>query len=517
MPDAPKGGVEHSTSGRRILGMVILLCLVSGAFAWLSFDKYPDTIGDNAEFVILARSLAAGKGFSYINHPDERPATKYPPGFPLMLAGWSMLLGDSFISMKLAVALTYVCTVLVTFLLGRRLVGDNLAVVATLMVASSTSFIRHSHTVLSEMPYALVSLVVLYLVMFRPATRRNLIAVIALCVYAYYLRTVGGTLVVAVAVYYFLTSRKKCAVIILSALVVAALAWTLRNYLAAGEGSRYLSVLFKVDPYYPHKGDINFIGLLLRMGRNLLGYSGELMTFTVLPSYHVLVAGAESSIPRNIISLAVVAFGVMGGYALRREAKLINIYVLFYILAYLIWPDVWMSSRFMVPIAPILALYAVRGIYGLCLKFELGRRGALAFCIAVLLTNSYALSLFVVRERGYTPLWANYIQCAIWCAHNTEPDDIIVCRKPFFFNIFSDRKTLSYPFTQDHQEMREFLDKWEADYIIVDYFGGPTGTTELYVLPVLVDMIGSVKTVYATGEPLNMVVKLKVDEEEAGN
>jgi hypothetical protein len=405
----------------------------------------------------------------------------------------------------------------VTFLLGRRLIGDNLSVIATLMVASSTSFIRHSHIVLSEMPYALVSLLVLYLVMFRPATRRNLIVVVALCLCAYYLRTVGGTLVVAVAVYYFLTSRKKYAVIVVGTLVVAALAWTLRNYAVAGEGSRYLRVLLKVDPYYPHRGDIDFVGLLVRMGRNLLGYSGEMMAFTVLPSYHVFVAGAESSIPRNIISLAVVAFGAMGGYALRREAKLINIYLLFYILAYLVWPDIWMSSRFMVPVAPILAVYAVRGIYGLCLKFELGRRGALVFCVAVLLTNSYALTHYAVRERGYTPLWANYIQCAIWCAHNTEANDLIVCRKPFFFNIFSNRKTMSYPFTEDHQEMREFLERWGADYIIVDYFGGPTGTTELYVLPVLLDMIGSVKTVYATGEPLNMVVRLKVDQEEAGN
>jgi hypothetical protein len=224
----------------------------------------------------------------------------------------------------------------------------------------------------------------------------------------------------------------------------------------------------------------------------------------------VRVAGAESSIPRNIISLAVVVFGVMGGYALRREAKVINIYLLLYVLAYLIWPDIWMSSRFMVPVAPILAVYAVRGIYGLCIQF------ALVFCAAVMLTNSYALALYAVRERGYTPLWANYIQCAIWSAYNTEADDLFVCRKPFFFNIFSNRRTISYPFTQDHREMREFLEKWDADYIIVDYFGGPTGTTELYVLPVLLDMIGSVKTVYATGEPLNMVVKLKVDEEEAG-
>jgi hypothetical protein len=220
---------------------------------------------------------------------------------------------------------------------------------------------------------------------------------------------------------------------------------------------------------------------------------------------------------RNMISVAVVAFAALGGYSLRREAKLINIYLLLYILAYLIWPDVWMSDRFMVPVAPIVAVYAVQGIFKLCRMLGLPRRAAAVVPILFLLTNAYALTLYVQRERGYTPLWANYIQCAIWCAHNTGPDDLFVCRKPFFFSIFSERKTISYPFTRDHDEMREYLKEWEADYIIVDYFGGPTGTTELYVLPVLLDMINSVKTVYATGEPLNMVVKLNVTEEEAGN
>lgn len=517
MPGPPKGRREARPKRIRITLIVVLLCVIAGLFAYLGFDKYPATIGDNAEFVIISRSVAAGRGFSYINHPEERPATKYPPGFPLMLAGWSLLVGGSFLSLKLFLVLTYICAVAATFLLGRRLIGDDLAIVAALMVASSTSFIRYSHTVLSEMPYALVSLIVLYLVMYRPDSRRNLLLVVLLCIWAYYLRTVGGTLVLAVATYYFLTARKKYAVIVICALVAASLAWTLRNYAAAGEGSRYLSVLVKVDPYYPHKGNIGFTGLIVRMGKNLLGYSGELITYTVLPSYHVLVAGADVSLARNIISLAVVASGALGGYSLRRKAKLINIYLLLYLFAYLIWPDVWMSDRFMVPIAPIVALYAIVGLYRLCNMLGLGRRAALYVCVAVLLTNAFALTIYARRERGYLPLWANYIQCAIWCDHNTRTDDLFVCRKPFFFSVFSNRKTISYPFTRDHDEMREYLDKWEADYIIVDYFGGPTGTTELYVLPVLLDMVGSVKTVYATGEPLNMVVKLNVNGEEAGN
>lgn len=516
MPEPPKGALQERPPHLRLLLTVVLLCVVAGAFAFLSFDKYPSTIGDNAEFVIISRSIVAGEGFSYINHPQIRPATKYPPAFPLMLAIWSGAFGGGFVSLKVLLVIIYIGAVAFTFLLGRRLSGDTLAIVATLMVASSTSFLRYSHTVLSEMPYALASLIVLYLVMYGGRGRRNLILVILACIWAYYIRTVGGTLVLAVAVYYFTTSRKKYAIIVVSALAAASLAWTLRNYAVAGEGSRYMSMLLKIDPYHPHEGNIGIIDLLVRIKDNLLGYSGELITFTILPSYHIRVAGTDVSIVRNLISLAVVLFAAFGGYSLRSKTRLLNIYLLLYMSAYLIWPAIWMSDRFIIPIAPIVAIYAVTGIYRLFTFLRLPHRVAVGICIAVLLTNAYALPRYIVRQRGYTSLWANYIQCAIWCSHNTRQDDLFICRKPFFFNLFSSRKTISYPFTESHREMRDYFDEWEADYIIIDYFGGPTGTTELYLLPALLDMIDSVETVYATGEPLNMVVKLNAGKREAG-
>jgi 4-amino-4-deoxy-L-arabinose transferase-like glycosyltransferase len=517
MPEPLRAAKLIGRPGRRTVLVVVLLAVAAGCFAFAGFDKYPATIGDNAEFVILARSLVAGKGFSYINHPEDRAATKYPPGFPLILAAWMALFGESFYSLKLALVLFYIITVIVTFLLGRKLVGENPAIVAALMTASSTTFIRYSHTVLSEMPYTLFSLLALYTVIYAEGGKRNLILVAGLCVWTYLLRAVGGTLAAAAAVFYFMTSRRKYAVIVICAVAVAAAAWALRNYAAAGEGSRYLEVMLKVDPYSPAKGDIGFAGLAVRMGKNLLGYAGEMIAYTVLPSYHVHVAGRDPSLVRDIISVAVVGLAALGGYRLRKKARLINVYLLLYMLAYLVWPEIWMSDRFMVPIAPIVAIYIVGGVYAVFEFFQAGRKAALAACIALTITNAYALSLYAVRERGYTPLWANYIQCAIWSCYNTEPDALFVCRKPFFFNIFSDRKTISYPFTQDHEEMRRYLRKWDADYVVVDYFGGPTGTTELYLLPVLVDMIGSVETVYATGEPLNMVVKLEKDGKEADN
>src|SRR6266699_2678187 len=41
---------------------------------------------DDAMYVILARSLATGQGFRYLNLPGSPPATHFPPGYPALLA-----------------------------------------------------------------------------------------------------------------------------------------------------------------------------------------------------------------------------------------------------------------------------------------------------------------------------------------------------------------------------------------------------------------------------------------------
>jgi hypothetical protein len=45
------------------------------------------------------------------------------------------------------------------------------------------------------------------------------------------------------------------------------------------------------------------------------------------------------------------------------------------------------------------------------------------------------------------------------------------------------------------------------DYIVIEDFGGGTSATEVYLVPVLKDMLAYLENVYATEEPVNMVLK----------
>ncbi|MFZ1947965.1 MAG: glycosyltransferase family 39 protein [bacterium] len=497
---------------------MIVVCLgaVATAVGAACFDKLPSPIGDNAEFAVLARAVASGHGLRYVNHPDLLAATKYPPGFPLMLAMWIPLFGGSMLVMKVVVFVCYVALVPATYLLARRFLGAGLSVVASLLVATSGAvtfapigILPYSHEVLSDVPFALFGLVGLLLLMNARAGTRTILAGLAVVMWAYLVRSAGASLVLAAALFLLVNSRKREAAMLLTAFAAFTALWALRNHSAAGEGSRYIGVLLAKNPYDPDLGTVGPIDLLRRAWINLDAYIEGYLPENILP---LLAGHAGPRALRAAVSIAVMAVMGLGGYGLRKKAGLINIYLAFYGAVYLAWPEVWRSGRFMVPVAPIAAVYFLAGLRRITGRFRLGEFGTVAVAGVIAATNLYPLSQYASRPRGYSPGWANYFTVASWAGKNTDRDAVFLCRSTYLFYIFSGRRTIQYPFTRDQQAMRDYLAESRPDYIVVDNeLGFPQ--TQQYLVPVLLTMQDALEQVYETREPPTVVLKFSPPDE----
>jgi hypothetical protein len=76
--------VDLSWSGRLIRWSPVVAAIVVGLWA---FNTYPvGVLHDDAVYVILAKSLATGQGYRYLNLPGAPVATHFPPGYPALLA-----------------------------------------------------------------------------------------------------------------------------------------------------------------------------------------------------------------------------------------------------------------------------------------------------------------------------------------------------------------------------------------------------------------------------------------------
>ena len=110
----------------------------------LLFDANLSLTGDNAQFINLGRSLADGHGLSETIEGEPIPHTKYPFGFPLLLAITDIIFPDNLIALKSLIVLLYAISIPLTYLLIRRFAPSPIAlgVSALCLVSPSCWIIR---------------------------------------------------------------------------------------------------------------------------------------------------------------------------------------------------------------------------------------------------------------------------------------------------------------------------------------------------------------------------------------
>lgn len=84
VPRVPRPGAALASLDRRTLLATAALALFVGLYAMN--DVPIGVFQDDGHYLILARALAQGDGYRYINLPGAPPATHFPPGYPLLLA-----------------------------------------------------------------------------------------------------------------------------------------------------------------------------------------------------------------------------------------------------------------------------------------------------------------------------------------------------------------------------------------------------------------------------------------------
>jgi len=81
---AARGAPRVQVSERMVvLSVAVLVAIV----AVLTVTPWPvGAFQDDAMYTVLAKSLAEGHGYRFLNLPGEPNATHFPPGYPLVLA-----------------------------------------------------------------------------------------------------------------------------------------------------------------------------------------------------------------------------------------------------------------------------------------------------------------------------------------------------------------------------------------------------------------------------------------------
>ena len=522
----------------RALLLAALLALACG----LTFDPKLYVNGDNVEYMLLAQRV--------LREGDLWGSGKFPPVFPLLLAPVQLIAGTAWVPQKILVALLFVATGPLMLLLAERAMPRRFAFPAVALGMLSIPVIEFSHYVMSEVPYLFFQTAA-FVVGGRllngeapgsgPLARRGptagreaqavrgaraaremspkresdagrsmsgpFVLFFVLAALAFYTRTIGAIVPAAFLLVCLLRRRFHLLLAGAGATAVLLVPWLLHTLLGRGEGATYVGQLVQINPYYPEDGLLTAGALLERLGYNASRYFG-----IEIPRLLVPLTADITYMPRPeahrfwpaylwILPLAVLFLGFLGR---RRALPLTLAGVSLTLLVCLLWPPIWTSVRFIIPILPLLVLFFVAGCRDLLERTAAmaaaprpsgararpaetqterhagGLAGVRRRHPAMFRAPDLALGLILLlllgvgvrnlqsyeRDTREYPLdWKFYFEAARWAGEHLPHDALVIDRKPSMFAFVSGVRSAGFPREADPDRMIAYLRNAGADYV----------------------------------------------------
>ena len=491
--------------------MAAALGLVHLVLALLCLDPTLHSGGDNAAYLALARSLLERGTYQELWEPAMRHHTQYPPGWPLLLAGAMTVGVKPWIGFKVFAILFSAGAVALSYLWARRVSTAGVALAVAIVLAVSPGVLDLARWELSDVPFWCFTMLGLWAFARAadvsradavpeplpeaaeprrmPVDSRQALQALALAsvavMMAYATRSAGVPLVAAGAAW--LVWRRRWRGLALFAAIVGpyAVAWWARGQRLGGAG--YAGHLWHVDPYQPALGTVGVAGMMHRIGRNVVEYTGDHLPY--------LLIGRRMTTTAILIGVVVMVLAAVGWGLRLRRAGVAELWLPLYLGLVLIWPAEWSGERFLLPALPMMLVCAAEVVrVG---GRRIGQPVLLgAGLVGVLLVAGVSRTAYELRDAGmcraaYGPEnrypclpqnWVDFLDISTGVRGQLPRDATVLARKPTLFWALSGYRSRAYPFTPDPDSLFAVAREAGARYVMLDYLDN---VSVMYLAPVL--------------------------------
>lgn len=486
---------------------ILILVVLGSILSLYTFDRLLHQNGDNAVYLVLGKSLASGSGYHNIHSSAQTFHSKYPPVYPSFIALTEWLTSGTLITHKIVMVIIYLCTG-ASIYWAYRIKSNSFALALALLYTVNFWVNDYGHWLMSEIPcllFIVLSIGFLYrskLDSLKYIALAGLFAGLAILT-----RSFAIFLIVSGVVYLLIKNNWKGVFSFAGISLGSLFVWEIIKKVNDVKGSGYVQSILKVNPYRPELGSTSLVDLVSRVYENVIAYFGSVIPSMFLPSifsdkavYSMKFGDIHPGL--TIVALAISLTLLMGLWKHVREGEWLNGLLLvtgFGIL--LLWPEVWTTQRFLIPVFPFIAIVGIKGLETLH-KFNWGKSLQMLVFIIVLISSVVRMS---PGRKNYPIHFLNYLSASKWLQQNSEKDDIIACRKGEFTYLFSGRRSVRYKYTFDDQELIEKLYDDNVKFVIVDQLG--FSSTPRYLVPAIQKNQDRFEMVYVTRKPENWVLR----------
>jgi hypothetical protein len=502
---------------RRYAAVLVMIAVA----LWLPRLRGPlDLRYDAGVYYILGTSLAEGRGYRLLNEPGAIEAIQYPPLLPAVAAIQQRLLGtaDPVVVgwwLRLTVAALFIGYAVAVFALARRFVPSRFAFLAALLAILNAQALFLSDYFSADLPYAAVST---FFFLAPPGLGAGLLALSA-----YGLRTAGIALLAAWTAESLLhrsfrqaLARGGTAVVILAAwqayvagvksdpaFAEPAYAYQRADYQFYNVG--YLENMSYVDPFRPELGRATARQFAARVWTNVRGMPMSLGEAATLHRGWLVgeVVRVKERFPRAPIpdwtvtaTLVFMSALVVGGLvllALRRH-WLVVLYVAGSVLLISVTPWPGQFNRYLVPLAPFLALAFVS--LPAALSERAARSGGRWWRVAsaagvgvigvVLVQQCYTVYKVFTKHHQpaamadaagrthqyrlffYDRTWRLHDDAIDWLARSAPASGVVATSTPHLVYLRTGLPAVMPPYESDPSKAESLLDQVPVRYVVVD-------------------------------------------------
>ncbi|MEP7286357.1 MAG: hypothetical protein ABI947_11370 [Chloroflexota bacterium] len=370
---------------------------------------------DDAHYIMLARNLAAGKGFIDESERQARVDTFVPPGYPLLLAPVAFVFPNAILPLQLTSLLFTLGTIVLIY---RYLKLKRLPLLLNLLIvflfAINPTVAKFATLVMAEAAFGfclMLTLIALYYYEKAPlAFTRTGLACVLFTAGLFYLKTAAITIPLAVVLYFVLIRKPRHALVV--AIGTGALI-----------GGLFLSRIAIGDPAigYGYANELSFYyfgtrqGIVLKVVQTVLNniwlYLTSALNVTIAPTVPgVSVLASPFAMTLGALYSFTIAPIILVGWLiwwrLHRDVSILIFPA--YFGTTLLYPFV--HERRVILVLPIVLMFFCVGLYTVLIESlpkitSLPKKAAQAMIV-----SAVVLILITIGMRAYTDYYLTYIQ-----------------------------------------------------------------------------------------------------------
>lgn len=438
--------------------LVCLLAALVGAGLTMTTREGMDWSGDYALYVMNAENVLAGREYSdtpYVLNPRNaiNPGA-YPPGYPLLLASVYAVAGLDWDAFKQLGIVLFAASIVIIGLFARQWLPPPVALAATALIATLPFVWELKDELASELPFLLFCYLALYLLEEITAADAK--------------HTVVSCLVAALAMTAAILIRPVALLLVPAAVLSAAL--QTRRVFTGGLLTAVLGLLMSVIGLLAFRSDTQtYTSYLSDFGlasivRNIDAYEGGARLLLGALSWDDLVL--ERITLTLVMVLAIVGFAERW----RSGPAPSETFALAYIAMVIVYPVSLEPARYLLPVWPLVVLYAFVGALGVTVRWPATLRYAPALALAGVMTMGYVSSYRLAWNAPARPLATGPESRDLFAAieAGVPRGALIVARKPTIVALFADRRASIWPEHADAAELRDWMLSAQAGFVVRD-------------------------------------------------